>query len=685
MPRLVKTVCSHDCPDACSVLVTVEDDGNSPGDARAVQFRGDPDHPVTRGFLCGKVNTYEQQVYSSDRVLHPLRRCGAKGEGAFERIGWEEAIAATAGRISLAEEETGGESILQYTYAGTMGLVNRNCPSALFNRLGATRLRQNICYYGADEGYRVTVGSGYCVDPEDAVHSDLVLVWGANVVTTQVHLMPFIDEARKKGARMIVIDPYRNRTARVADEWIGIRPGTDAALALSLAHILERDELLDRDFIERRTIGFKRLSREVLPRFAPAQAAKITGLAEEEIEGLARQIGAASAPLIKVGIGIGRSTAGGGAVRAICALAGVTGSYEALGGGIQYDTGCEFELNLDAVTRPDWLRGKPRVLNMTDIGPALCEWQEPPIRFLYVHGTNPAATAPLQTKVREGLSREDLFTVVHERFLTDTARYADIVLPAPTFAEYADLYKAYGHLYLQYAERAIPPRGESRANLEVVQALAKKLGYDDPWFSRDTREHARALLDSSHPNLEGVDADRVLAGETTRLNIPRKTAGFAERFKTPSGKLEFYSAELEEQGLPALIDFTGEGESEEEAGDCPLRLITPPAHSFLNSSFGNLEKARRREGGRPVLMIHPDDSGEIESGDEVEISNRHGSVRLQAQVTTDTNKGTLVAEGTWWPSHGIERRGINTLTSNRLTDLGGGSTFHDNRVALKKI
>lgn len=685
MPRLIKTVCSHDCPDACSVLVTVEDDGESPGNSRAVQFRGDPDHPVTRGFLCGKVNTYEQLVYSSDRILHPLRRCGPKGEGAFEQISWQEAIAAIAGRITHTEEECGGESILQYTYAGTMGLVNRNCPNALFNLLGATRLRQNICYYGADEGYRVTVGNGYCVDPEDTVNSDLILVWGSNIVTTQVHLMPFLDEARKKGARMIVIDPYRNRTARVADEWLGIRPGTDAALALSLVHILERDGLIDRDFIDRRTIGFERLRREVLPRFAPARAAEITALAEEQIENLARRIAAASAPLIKVGIGIGRSTAGGAAVRAICALAGVTGSYETLGGGIQYDTGCEFELDLDAVTRPDWLSGEPRVLNMTDIGPALCEWQDPPIRFLYVHGTNPAATAPLQAKVHEGLSREDLFTVVHERFLTDTARYADIVLPAPTFAEYADLYKAYGHLYLQYAERAIAPRGESRCNLEVVQALAEALGYDDPWFSMDTGEHARALLGSSHPNLEGIDAERVLAGEITRLNIPRKTAGFAERFKTPSGKLEFYSAELDEQGLPALVDFTEEENVDEETGACPLRLLTPPAHSFLNSSFGILEKARRRESGGPVLMIHPDDSGEIESGDRVEISNRHGSVRLQAQVTTDTNRGTLVAEGTWWPSHGIGGRGINMLTSNRLTDLGGGSTFHDNRVALKKV
>ncbi|MFP6632758.1 MAG: molybdopterin oxidoreductase family protein [Planctomycetota bacterium] len=684
MPRIVKTVCSHDCPDACSVLVTVEDDGGNPGGAQAVQFRGDPEHPVTRGFLCGKVNTYEQIVYSSERVLHPLRRCGPKGEGSFERVSWEEAVSVIAERINIVSRESGGESLLQYTYAGTMGLVNRNCPNALFNRLGATRLRQNICCSGADEGYRVTVGSGYGVDPEDTVHSDLIIVWGANVVTTQVHLMPFLDEARKKGARMIVIDPYRNRTARVADQWLGIRPGTDAALALALMHILERDGLLNRDFIERRTTGFKRLSREVLPRFEPARAAKLTGLSEEDIESLARELAGASAPLIKVGIGIGRSTRGGGAVRAICSLAGFTGSYEALGGGVQYDTGSEFHLELDSINRPDWLEGEPRSLNMTDIGPALCDWQDPPIRFLYVHGTNPAATAPLQAQVHAGLAREDLFTVVHERFLTDTARYADIVLPAPTFAEYADLYKAYGHLYLQYAEPAIAPLGESRCNLEVVQALAKELGYDDPWFNLNTRAHARALLSGSHPNLEGLDPESILAGEITRLNIPRKTCGFGERFETPSGKLEFYSSELEAQGLAPLVDYA-EPEEEEDLERYPLRLITPPAHSFLNSSFGNLEKARRREGGGPFLMIHPDDAGELVDGDLVEISNRQGSVRLSARVTTDTNKGTVVAEGTWWPSHGLEGRGINLLTSNRLTDLGGGSTFHDSRVELKKI
>ena len=684
MPRLVKTVCSHDCPDACSVLVTVNGDKDSPGGEQAVQFRGDPEHPLTRGFLCGKVNTYEQVVHSSERLLHPLRRCGAKGEGRFERISWQEALSSIAERIQAATRESGGESLLQYTYAGTMGLVNRNCPNALFNRLGATRLRQNICYYGADEGYRVTVGSGYCVDPEDTRHSDLIIVWGANVVTTQVHLVPFLDEARKKGARMIVIDPYRNRTAKTADQWIGIRPGTDAALALALMHILERDGKLNRDFIERRTTGFERLSREVLPRFGPAVAAGLTGVPAEDIEKLAAEIADARAPLIKVGIGIGRSTRGGAAVRAICSLAGFTGSYEVLGGGVQYDTGCEFQLEMDAINRPDWLEGEPRSLNMTDIGPALCDWQDPPIRFLYVHGTNPAATAPLQAQVHAGLAREDLFTVVHERFLTDTARYADIVLPAPTFAEYPDLYRAYGHLYLQYSQQAIEPVGESRCNLEVVQALAKELGYDDPWFRKDTKEHARSLLSSSHANLEGIDIEEVLAGKTTRLNIPQETPGFAERFATPSGKLEFYSAELEEQGLAALVDFS----AAEEPGDLelyPLRLITPPAHSFLNSSFVNLEKARRREGGGPILMIHPEDAGEIASGDLVEISNQQGAVRLSALVTSDTNKGTLVAEGTWWPSHGLEGGGINLLTSNRLTDLGGGSTFHDNRVELKKI
>jgi len=684
MPRIVKTVCSHDCPDACSVLVTVEDDKLEPGGSRAIQFRGDPDHPVTRGFLCGKVNTYEQVVYSNERIPYPLRRCGPKGEDQFERISWEEAVSTIAERMETTRRESGGEALLQYTYAGTMGLVNRNCPNALFNLLGATRLRQNICYYGADEGYRVTVGSGYCIDPEDTVHSDLILVWGSNVVTTQVHLMPFLDEARKKGARMIVIDPYRNRTAKVADQWLGIRPGTDAALALGLVHILERDGLLDNDFIKRRTTGFRRLSREVLPRFEPGTVARLTGLAVEDIERLARELAEASAPLFKVGIGIGRSTRGGGAVRAICALAGALGSYEALGGGVQYDTGCEFQLDLDSINHPDWLQGEPRVLNMTDLGPALCEWRDPPIRLLYVHGTNPAATAPLQAKVREGLGRDDLFTVVHDRFLTDTARYADIVLPAPTFAEYADLYQAYGHLYLQYAEPAIAPLGESRCNLEVVQSLAKALGFDDPWFKLDTRDHARALLASSHPNLAGLDVESILRGKITRLNIPREACGFAERFGTPSGKLEFYSTELRKKGLPPLVDFI-ETTEDEDAKRYPLRLITPPAHSFLNSSFGNLEKARRREGGLPTLMIHPDDSGDIESGDSVEISNRQGSVRLAALVTTDTNKGTLVAEGTWWPSHGIEGNGINVLTSNRLTDLGDGSTFHDNRVELKKL
>jgi anaerobic selenocysteine-containing dehydrogenase len=682
MAETVKTVCSHDCPDACSVLVTVEE---TPGGPRAARFRGDPAHPFTRGFLCGKVSSYEDVVYSPDRLLHPLRRSGPKGRGAFERISWDEAIATIARRFREARDEHGGESILQYYYAGTMGYVHRFSGEALFNRLGSTRLRQNICYYGADEGYRVVVGSGYGLDPEDAVHSDLILVWGCNVATTQVHLLPFFEAARRKGAPLIAIDPYRNRTARLADEWLPVKPGTDAALALGLMHVIEREGLLDRSFIDRRTIGFERLAAEVLPKYDPATAAAITGISAAAIESLARRYAAARAPLIKVGIGLGRSSQGGQSVRAICCLAGITGSYERLGGGVLYDSGCEFKVDLEPLMRPDWRPGPARTLNMTDLAVALADWKDPPIKALYVHGTNPAATAPLQAKLLEGLARDDLFTVVHERFLTDTARFADIVLPAVTFAESSDLYKSYGHLYLQYGLRAMAPLGECRTNLEVFQALGKALGFGDPWFEHSVEDFVRLLLPGKHPNLRGIDPERVLAGETVRLNLPRGRSGFAERFATVSGKLEFVSEELERQGLPALPDYGGDPFDTRPA-EFPLRLLTPPAHAFLNSSFGAMPRARRREKDEPRVLVHPDDAGgaAVRSGDEVELFNELGAVRMLAHVTEETRPGTVVAEGIWWPSHGRGGRGINTLTSNRLTDLGGGSTFHDNRVGLRK-
>jgi anaerobic selenocysteine-containing dehydrogenase len=672
-----KTVCSHDCPDACSVLVTVED-------GKAVRFRGDPDHPVTRGFLCGKVNHYEDVVYSPQRLLCPLRRMGKKGDGRFERLSWDEAIRIIAERIKETQSRSGGEAILQYYYAGTMGSVHRYSGDALFHRLQATTLRQNICYNGADAGYNAVVGNAYGLDPEDIVHSDLVVVWGCNVVTTQVHLVPFIEEARKKGAELICIDPYRNRTAALSDLWIQVKPGTDTALALGMMHILERDGLVDRGFIARRTVGYERLRGEVLRKYPPKRTAEITGARVESVELLAHRLAAAKAPVFKVGIGLGRNSHGAAGVRAICCLAGALGAYEKLGGGVQYDTGCEFKPNLSPVKRPDWLERPTRVLNMTDLGIALTEWGDPPIDFLYVHGTNPAATAPLQNLVLRGLAREDLFTVVHDRFLTDTARYADIVLPAVTFAESSDLYKSYGHLYFQYARRVISPPGECRANLDVIQALGKALGYRDEWFDKSVEALVREVLETTdHPNFKGIDIERVLAGETVRLNVPRGVSGFAERFKTPSGKLEFVSEALEQEGLPAMADYTGDPFN--EAGDLyPLRLLTPPAHAFLNSSFGAMGRAVEKEGKEPSVLIHPDDAGEIESGNEVELFNEHGVVKLLARVSKDTQPGVLVAEGTWWPLHGRNERGINALTSARLTDLGGGSTFHDNRVGLRK-
>lgn len=682
-PSTVKTVCSLDCPDACSILVTLEA-------GRATRFRGDPEHPITRGFLCGKVNGYEDVVYSTDRILHPLRRTGPKGSGSFERISWDAALRDIAERIGTVRSRSGGEALALYYYAGTMGSVNRFAPEALFNKLGATRLVQNICYYGADAGYSAAVGGGYGLDPEDTVHSDSIVVWGANIVTTQVHLVPFLDEARRKGARMWAVDPYRNRTVATADRWIRVQPGTDPALALGIIYILERDGLVDRSFIEHRTIGYERFLAEAVAKHDPAYVSRVTGVAIADIEELARDLGAARAPLFKVGIGLGRSSHGGASVRAICCLAGALGAYEKLGGGVLYDAGCEFQPNLDAVKRPDWLEKPTRGLRMTDFGKALTEWRDPAIELLYVHGTNPAATAPLQERVLAGLRREDLFTVVHERFMTDTARHADVVLPAVTFVESSDLYKSYGHLYFQFARRAIEPVGECRTNLEVTQALGKALGYDDPWFSMTVEDLVRALLRTNHPNFQGIDPERVLRGETCRLNIPRGVSGFAERFRTPSGKLEFVSESLAKRGLPAMADYTGDPFNE-RPDLYPLRLLTPPAHAFLNSSFGALSRARKKEGSEPVVWIHPADARDprtglgIESGDEVELHNEHGAIRIVARVTSDTQPGVVVAEGTWWPAHSRSGRGINVLTSSRLTDLGEGSTFHDNRVGLRRV
>ncbi|MBI4585347.1 MAG: molybdopterin oxidoreductase family protein [Planctomycetes bacterium] len=676
--KIVKTTCSHDCPDACSVLITVED-------GKAVHFAGDPDHPFTRGFLCGKVNGYERMVYSPDRLLQPLKRAGPKGATQFERLSWDEAIATIAARLQETKGRHGGEAIVQYYYAGTMGYVHRFCADALFNKLGATRLRPNICYYGADAGYNAVTGGGYGLDPEDLVHSDHIIIWGCNVVSTQVHLVPFIDEARKRGAKLTVIDPYRNRTASIADEFLKIPPGADTALALAMARVIVREGRADEEFLAVRTQGFERFRDEVLPQYPPERSAEITGLPVETILRLAREYAAARAPVIKFGIGLGRNSNGPDAVRAICCLAGVAGAYMKTGGGVLYDSGCEFKPNLSAVTRPDWLERPVRSMNMTDLARALTEWRDPPIKFLYIHSSNPAATAPEQERLARGLGREDLFTVVHERFPTDTVRYADLVLPAPTFAEVDDLYKSYGHLYLQRGRAAIPPRGECRSNLEVIQSIGKALGFKDPWFSKSVEDFIRELLQTGHPNFKGVTAERILAGETVRLNIPRGTSGYRERFPTASGKLEFYSKELEEAGLPPMPGYWGDGDAAERAKH-PFRLLTPPAHHFLNTSFGASEASRRRAGGEPRVMVHPEDAARlgIADGDLVEARNDVGAARLLAQVTDATQPGVLIAEGTWWPWHGRGGRGINALTSARVTRLGGGSMFHDSRVALRR-
>ncbi len=682
--RKVKIVCSHDCPDACSIWTTVID-----GEVK--EFKGDPDHPITQSSLCGKVNEYERVVNSEDRLVTPLKRTGPKGEGKFEPISWDEALTETAERIQKILDDFGSRSLLQYYYAGNMGLVQRFCGDALFNRLNATQLNQNICYYGADAGYQSVVGSGYGIDMEDVKHSDVIIIWGCNVVTTQMHLLDFIRQAKKTegGAELIVIDPYLNRTAKKADQFVKIKPGTDAVLAFALAHEIDRLGMNDQSFIDAWTVGYGEFKKETLDRYPPEVAEEITGIPQETIKDLALKIAKAKAPVAKVGIGLGRNSNGAAGVRAICCLMGVVGSYHKLGGGVLYDSGCEFRLDLNPIKHLDWrTRFDDEPVLMTDLHEVLSEDYNPSIKFLYVHGCNPAATNPEQKRLLESLSREDLFTVVHERFFTDTCNYADIVLPAPTFAEVDDLYKSYGHLYLQMSKKAIEPRGESRSNLDVIQALGKKLGFDDSWFDASVEEIVTEVIESTDdPNFEHIQVEDVLNCETLRLNIPRETPGFKDGFKTRSKKLEFVSQDTSLfEGMPSIPTYNGDvfGRGQDQY---PFKLITPPAHMFLNSSFGSDPKSVKREKLEPKAMIHPQDAKELNINDqqEIELYNDLGSIEIIAKVTEDTQPSVIIAEGTWWPSHGIGKKGINQLTSSRLTDFGKGSTFHDNRVAVRAV
>ncbi len=670
----VRTVCAHDCPDACSILVTLEN-------GRVVRTDGDPDHPFTQGFLCGKVNRYAERVHAPDRLLTPLRRVGAKGEGRFEPITWTAALDEMATRWQAIVAEHGGEAIAGYAYSAHQGLVNRNLTQALFHALGATRVNAGaVCDTCNGEAWDAVVGTAMGTDPEQVSNSDLIISWGANLDSTNVHLLPLINKARERGARLIVIDVWRTRTARHADWFLPIRVGTDTALALGIAHVLQREGLTDQAYIDRLVAGYDDWSQDVLPRYTPAVVADITGIAASDIEALAMAYGQAKAPFIRMGQGLSRHAGGGTAVRAIACLPGLIGAWQYPGGGALLATAGAYNFNVAAVRRPDLLAVPTRTLNMVRFGQALQTWQDPPLKALFIQSNNPAVTCPEQNLVRQGLMREDLYTVVHDTFLSDTARYADLVLPACTSFETEDMYRGYGTYYVQYGARVLPPQGESRSNEEVVRALAERLDLQDPVFRRSVREHITALLDVDSGPVAGLSLEALLDGRPHRLDVPAMGHGFDQHFPTPSGKLQIAYPELE----PVLPDYFPD--AVEPAAAYPLQLVSAPGHHLHHSSFDGVASLRRSEGG-PWVYLHPDEAKTrgIAHGQAVELVNERGDVGLYVSVTTDAPVGCVVVEGHRPQAEYLSGGPLNRLCSDRLTDVGEGATYQNTWLDVRPL
>ena len=710
--RTVHAVCSLDCPDSCGVLVTIDDTG------RATRLRGDPSHPVTRGFLCGKVAKYLDRVYAPDRLLYPMRRRPGVSKASlphghesesFERISWDEALDTIAARLTAIARDHGPESILPYSYAGTIGVLGYgSMDRRFFHRLGASQLDRTICSETGGQALISVYGRKLGTDTEAFPHARLIIAWAANIHGNNIHLWPFVEEARRNGAKLVVIDPYATRTARAADWHIPINPGTDSALALGLMHIIVRDRLYDQDYVARWTCGFDQL-RERVAEYTPEYVSSLTNIPVADIERLAHDYATTTPAVIRLNYGVQRSDNGGAATRAIAMLPALTGAWKHYGGGLQLSTSGAFKWDKAALERPDLAQASPlgreaRIVNMSVLGHALTEMgskpeDAPPVHALFVYNSNPAAIAPDQSAVLRGLTRADLFTVVHEQFFTDTADYADILLPATTFFEHKDIQGAYGHYYVQLSEQAIAPLGEARSNVWLFSELAQRMGFTEPCF-RDTPDDliAQALRsdepDKQHPWLAGITAETLhAAGGAQRLRFDeeqnKQFLPFAEGpFPTPSGRVEFYSAMLAAQGIDPLPAFRPAPESRHTAARerYPLEFLPRKADNYMNSTFPNLSGHRAMESAyNGVLEIHADDAAPrgIADGDSVDVFNDRGSLALRAHVNGAVRPG-VVAARLDWNKLSASGHNVNLLTSQRLNDLGGGPVFYSVLVDVRK-
>ena len=673
-PVRVLGACPHDCPDTCSLVTTVQE-------GVALKVQGNEEHPLTAGVLCTKVSRYTERTYHPDRILTPLRRTGPKGSGRFEPVSWDEALDDIAARLSaIAARDP--QAILPYSYAGTMGLVQGESIAArFFHRLGASLLDRTICASAGGEGLTHTLGGKVGMKVEGFAQSRLIIIWGSNSIASNLHFWRIVQQARREGARLVCIDPRRSETAEKCDVHLALRPGTDAALALALMHELIVHDWLDHDYIARHTLGWEALRERAL-QWTPERAAQVCGLQASQIRDLARAYGTTAPAAIRLNYGMQRVRGGANAVRAVACLPALVGAWRHAGGGLLLSNSSRFPIRREALQMPQLLAGRqPRTINMSTIGddllrPASPEWG-PRIDAVIVYNSNPVAVAPQSSRVVAGFAREDLFTVVLEHFMTDTADQADYVLPATTQLEHWDIHPAYGHTDVLLNQPAIAPVGQALPNTEIFRRLAARMGFSEPCFAQDDESLCRQAYG------DAVDFDQLLARGFVPL--PVADAPFANGgFPTPSGQCEFFSERLASQGLDGLPDHVPNHEPAGSDARYPLAMISPPARNFLNSSFVNVTSLRDME-GEPLLEIHPADAAGrgIADGALVRIFNDRGQYHCKARVCERARPGVVNGLGIWWRKLGARGTNVNELTSQKLTDLGGGPVFYDCLVEVQ--
>lgn len=665
--EILPSVCAIDCPDACSLQITVED-------GRVTKLSGNPEHPITKGFACVKMSRYPERQEQADRLLYPQRRIGKKGEGKFERISWDEALEEIAERTQKILSTYSGQAILPYHYGGTMGQLESNRPVAFFRQIGALELDQTICATTGGAGWEANYGPyKMSTDPEDLVHSRYVILWGINALRSNSHIAPILKEARKRGARILHIDPYRNETSRFADEHWQIRVGTDAALALAFANEILNNGWQNQSYLDDYATGLGDF-KEACSQWSLERAAEYCDIPLADLQRVVRDFARSGAPYIKVGYGMTRNESGGNAMRAISLLPALLGAWKKPGGGAGLSTSGAFKLNSSAISGQALKQSGARLVNMNLLASELAP-ETSTIHGLFVFNSNPAAVAPDSSRVRQGLSREDLFCVVLEHFQTDTADYADYLLPATTFLEHPDIYTSYGHYYLQYAAPVTKARGEAKPNSWFFRELARRIGLEGSPLDWDAEQAMRELLNSNNPWLAGIDLETLKLHGSVKLKFPAGYRPYANGSHFPDSKIRFSPA-------PQQLEF-----EEVLTKELPLRLISPPGSHIVNTTMGNVPSIIKAAGGEPSVVIHPDDaiSRKIVDGEYVSVKSNTGEIKRRVRVSDEAKQGVVVALGQWWPKLAPDKKSLNDITNERLTDLGGGSTFGNVAVQVARL